>query len=122
MCIRDRQAHAQLNEALRGLAGAPIGAVTDTLPVGLTQDQQGAFRYATGAGGKLRTITGVPGAGKTRLINAVADAYRAEGYTVRAVSVANSAVEVLRTDTDVPARSVASELWQCCLLYTSRCV
>jgi ATP-dependent exoDNAse (exonuclease V) alpha subunit len=42
----------------------------------------------------------------------VADAYRSEGYTVRAVSVANSAVEVLRTDTDVPARSVASELWQ----------
>jgi ATP-dependent exoDNAse (exonuclease V) alpha subunit len=31
---------------------------------------------------------------------------------VRAVSVANSAVEVLRTDTDVPARSVAAELWQ----------
>ena len=45
-------------------------------------------------------------------INAVADAYRADGYTVRAVSVANSAVEVLRTDTDVPARSVAAELWQ----------
>ena len=42
----------------------------------------------------------------------IRDRYRAEGYTVRAVSVANSAVEVLRTDTDVPARSVAAELWQ----------
>jgi hypothetical protein len=31
---------------------------------------------------------------------------------VCAVLVANSAVEVLRTETDVPARSVASELWQ----------
>jgi hypothetical protein len=94
------------------LADARIGAVADAVPAGLTEDQKRAFRYATEAGGKLRTITGVPGAGKTRLINAVADAYRTEGYTVRAVSVANSAVEVLRTDTDVPARSVAAELWQ----------
>ena len=108
------QAHGELNEALRALADARIGAVADTVPAGLTEDQKRAFRYATGAGGKLRTrtITGVPGTGKTRLINAVADAYRTEGYTVRAVSVANSAVEVLRTETGVPARSVASELWQ----------
>jgi hypothetical protein len=106
------QAHEELDAALRGLADARIGGIADAVPAGLTDDQKRAFRYATGAGGKLRTITGVPGAGKTRLINAVADAYRSDGYTVRAVSVANSAVEVLRTDTDVPARSVAAELWQ----------
>ena len=75
------QAHAELDAALRGLAEARIGAIADGVPAGLTDDQKRAFRYATGAGGKLRTITGVPGAGKTRLINAVADAYRAEGYT-----------------------------------------
>jgi hypothetical protein len=39
---------------------------------------------------------GIPGAGKTFLIDRIADAYRADGYNVRAVLAANSPVDVLR--------------------------
>jgi hypothetical protein len=53
------QAHEELNAALSGLADARIGAIADAVPTGLTEDQNRAFRCATGAGGKLRTITGV---------------------------------------------------------------
>jgi predicted ATPase len=38
------------------------------LQQGMTAEQRSAFAYATRAGGKLRVITGVPGAGKTFLI------------------------------------------------------
>jgi hypothetical protein len=111
------RAHEDLDKALRGLADDRIGEVCNVadrfrFQRGLTDDQKRAFLYATLPGGRLRTITGVPGAGKTRLVNAIAAAYRAGGYNVQAVSVANSAVEVLRADTTVSARSVAAELYQ----------
>lgn len=104
-------AHQQLEEAYRGMAASKIAAVATNTPEGLTPEQRIAFEYATTAGGKLRVITGVPGFGKTFLIDPIAEAYRAKGYRVRAVSVANSAVDVLRQDTDVPARSVCSEIF-----------
>jgi hypothetical protein len=103
-------AHRELDEAYRGLASDRIRAVATKAPAGLTPQQQEAFLDATRAGGKLRVTTGVPGAGKTFLIDSVADAYRSAGYRVRAVSVANSAVDVLRTDTNVPARSAFGEI------------
>lgn len=104
-------AHTDLEAAYRGMAADRIGAIATDTPQGLTPDQQMAFAYATSAGGKLRVITGVPDAGKTHLLDAIADAYRAKGYTARAVSVANSAVEVLRQDTTLPARSVCAEVF-----------
>jgi hypothetical protein len=103
-------AHRELEEAYRGLASDHIGAIATKAAAGLTPQQREAFTHATAAGAKLRVITGVPGAGKTHLISSIADAYRAAGYSVRAVSVANSAVDVLRTDTNVPARSAFGEI------------
>jgi hypothetical protein len=73
--------------------------------------EQRSVRLRHARRGKLRVITGVPGAGKTFLIDRIADAYRADGYNVRAVLVANSAVDVLRRDSSVPARSVCSEMF-----------
>ena len=80
--------------------------------VRLDEQQQCAYAYATDDDARLKVITGVPGAGKTRLINEVAAAYAEAGYNVRAVSVANSAVDVLQRETGVPARSVAKELYE----------
>jgi hypothetical protein len=80
--------------------------------VRLDEQQQRAYAYATDDNARLKVITGVPGAGKTRLINEVATAYAEAGYNVRAVSVANSAVDVLQRETNVPARSVAKELYE----------
>ncbi len=78
----------------------------------LDQQQQRAYVYATDDDARLKVITGVPGAGKTRLISEIGAAYQEAGYNVRAISVANSAVDVLRRETDVPARSVAKELYE----------
>jgi len=78
----------------------------------LDEQQQRAYAYATDDDARLKVITGVPGAGKTRLISEIGAAYQNAGYNVRAVSVANSAVDVLRRETDVPARSVAKELYE----------
>jgi len=78
----------------------------------LDEQQQRAYTYTIDDDARLRVITGVPGAGKTRLINEIGAAYAEAGYNVRAVSVANSAVDVLRRETDVPARSVAKELYE----------
>jgi len=78
----------------------------------LDEQQQRAYAYAIESDERLKVITGVPGAGKTQLIREIGAAYEEAGYNVRAVSVANSAVEVLRRETDVPARSVAKELYE----------
>lgn len=80
----------------------------------MDEQQRNAYAYATADGGSLRVVTGVPGAGKTFLIREIAEAYREAGMRVRAVSVANSAVQVLREETGLPSRSVKAELvaWQ----------
>ena len=78
----------------------------------LDEQQQRAYAYAIDDDERLKVITGVPGAGKTQLIREIRAAYQEAGYNVRAVSVANSAVEVLRRETDVSARSVAKELYE----------
>ncbi len=78
----------------------------------LDEQQQRAYAYAAADDARLKVITGVPGAGKTRLISEIGAAYQDAGYNVRAVSVANSAVDVLRRETDVSARSVAKELYE----------
>jgi len=88
--------------------------VTITRPASerLDEQQRRAYTYAIAGDSRLKVVTGVPGAGKTTLITEVAAAYQDAGYNVRAVSIANSAVEVLRQETDVPARSIAKELYE----------
>ncbi len=107
-------------DAERTLAAAADGLSSNARHVAITRpadgrldgQQQRAYAYATEDDARLKVITGVPGAGKTRLISEIGAAYQDAGYNVRAVSVANSAVDVLRRETDVPARSVAKELYE----------
>jgi len=107
-------------DAERTLAAAADGLASNKRDVAITrpadgrldEQQQRAYGYATDDNACLKVITGVPGAGKTRLIGEIGAAYQDAGYNVRAVSVANSAVDVLRRETDVPARSVAKELYE----------
>ena len=107
-------------EAERTLAAASDGLASNRRDVAivrpasqqLDEQQQRAYAYATDDDARLKVITGVPGAGKTRLISEIGAAYQEAGYNVRAISVANSAVDVLRRETDVPARSVAKELYE----------
>jgi hypothetical protein len=101
-------------ELQRAVVGMKTGAnaIRREAPPRLDEQQRAAFDYILAGGSRLKIVTGVPGSGKTTLINAIAEAYTAAGYTVRAVSIANSAVDVLRRETTVPARSVAKELWE----------
>ncbi len=107
-------------DAERTLAAAADGLASNKRDVAITrspdgrldEQQQRAYAYATNDDARLKVITGVPGAGKTRLISEIGAAYQDAGYNVRAVSVANSAVDVLRRETDVPGRSVAKELYE----------
>jgi len=107
-------------DAERTLAAAADGLASNRRDVAiarpasqqLDEQQQRAYAYATDDDARLKVISGVPGAGKTRLISEIGAAYQDAGYNVRAVSVANSAVDVLRRETDVPARSVAKELYE----------
>ena len=102
-----------LTTAAQGLATTSRGvAITRPASERLDEQQCRAYDYAIADDARLKVITGVPGAGKTTLITEVAAAYRDAGYNVRAVSIANSAVEVLRRETDVPARSIAKELYE----------
>jgi ATP-dependent exoDNAse (exonuclease V) alpha subunit len=106
-------AERRLSEATKGLATSrPEVAVTRSASSRLDDQQQRAYAYAVSDESRLKVITGVPGAGKTTLINEIAAGYREAGYTLRAVSIANSAVDVLRRETDVPACSVAKELYE----------
>jgi len=110
------KAEATLADATRGLASERRGrdglAITRPASERLDEQQRRAYDYAIADDSRLKVITGVPGAGKTALITEVAAAYREAGYNVRSVSIANSAVDVLRRETDVPARSVAKELYE----------
>ena len=107
-------------EAERTLATAAQRLATTSRDVPITrlaserldEQQRRAYDYAIADDARLKVVTGVPGAGKTTLITEVAAAYRDAGYNVRAVSIANSAVDVLRRETDVPARSIAKELYE----------
>lgn len=78
----------------------------------LDAQQRVAYEYATAREGRLKVITGVPGSGKTALLREVAAGYESAGFRVRGVAVANSAVDVLRRETSISARSVAKELYE----------
>lgn len=107
------RAEAELHDAVGGLAGARRDvAIARPASERLDEQQRRAYDYAVAEGSRLKVVTGVPGAGKTTLISEIAAAYESAGYNTRAVSIANSAVDVLRRETTVPARSVAKELYE----------
>ena len=105
----ERAAARSADELTAGRLRSPIAASASDR---LDDQQSAAYAYATSREGRLKVITGVPGAGKTTLLNEIAAGYVAAGYRVRGVAVANSAVEVLRRETAIPARSVAKELYE----------
>ncbi len=83
----------------------------DTQIDALQAQTRAAVEYACDPRGRIKVLTGVPGSGKTTLENEIVAAYEAAGYDVRGISVANSAVQVMRKETPlVDARSIAKEL------------
>jgi hypothetical protein len=105
------EAEHTLDEAARGLAEEPrFIAITRDAGAHLDEQQRRAYEYAVAEDSRLKLVTGVPRTGKTTLIADVAAAYEEAGYRVRAVAIANTGVQVLEAETNLPARSIAKEL------------
>jgi ABC-type nitrate/sulfonate/bicarbonate transport system ATPase subunit len=68
-------------------AVAPRRAVAALSQHKLSEEQRAAFESLTGAG-DLKSLVGVAGSGKSRLLAAAREAWEAEGYTVE-VGAAN---------------------------------
>lgn len=103
----------QLYVAARALATGEVALGVPTLiPSKTLNDQQREGYVRATSSRQLELITGVPGSGKTYLLDAVARAWQSSGYRVRAVSVANQAVKVIRNDTRISARTVAKEIYE----------
>lgn len=106
------QEEKMLKHAAQELARATIPQqIARVASEKLDTQQRDAYKYAT-RGNALSVITGVPGAGKTTLVNEIAEAYRDAGYNVRATAVSNKACDVLQRETDVPVRNTAKELYE----------
>ena len=73
----------------------------------LSEEQRDAVLHAT-TGGDLAQIVGRAGAGKTTAAQAIAAAYRDEGYQVRGAALAGKAAEALERETGIPSRTLAS--------------
>jgi hypothetical protein len=81
---------------------APLGPPTDSLDA----QQREAYEHAVGASG-LRIVTGIAGAGKSRLQRDVVRAFGEAGFRVIGAAVSSEAARVLGVEAQVAARTVA---------------
>ena len=73
---------------------------------GLDAQQQAAYAHM-GAKGDLAIVTGIAGAGKSRLQRDVAAAYEEAGFRVIGAAVAGDAARTLGEEAAIDARTVA---------------
>lgn len=74
----------------------------------LSSEQQSAVRHLLQTRGALKCLTGVAGAGKTRTLNAVKEAFEAAGYKVVGTALSGAAKEELAAKAKIETRTVAS--------------
>ncbi|WP_310530920.1 MobF family relaxase [Novosphingobium sp.] len=89
-------------------AGARLQALSQ-LNYGMTlnQGQEAAGRLLLGSSNRIVAIQGVAGAGKSTVLQPVADILREEGKTVLGLAVQNTLVQMLERDTGIPSMTVA---------------
>jgi len=74
---------------------------------GLDEQQRRAYAYLADGATDLRVLTGIAGAGKSRLLRDVSAAYAEAGYAVVGAAVAGDAARNLGHEADIPAVTVA---------------
>src|SRR5262249_6798520 len=74
---------------------------------GLSRQQRRAFRHLT-QDRDLSVLIGIAGSGKSTLIKATREAWEAQGYTVKGVTLAGIAAENLENASGVRSRTLAS--------------
>ena len=103
---------AMLERAGR-LAGQAGHAVTEEslsralAPSGLSEEQAAAARHAL-ADGDLKTVIGVAGSGKSRLLASARQAWEDQGYTVKGAALSGIAAENLQRSAGIASRTLAS--------------
>ncbi|MCY2966466.1 MAG: relaxase domain-containing protein [Planctomycetota bacterium] len=78
----------------------------------LSTEQAEAVRILTQGQGALRALSGVAGAGKTRSLDVVREAFENSGYRVIGGALSGAAKEELAKQAKISARTVASYLYQ----------
>ena len=73
----------------------------------LNQGQEAAGRLLLGSSNRIVAIQGVAGAGKSTVLQPVADILREEGKSVLGLAVQNTLVQMLERDTGIPSMTVA---------------
>ena len=99
------EAEAQMMEDATAVA-ARAGIDADTMERGiranrLSDEQASALRATTRAG--LAVVEGAPGAGKTTMMRALADAARADGRSIVGITIAQDAARNLAAEAGMPA-------------------
>ena len=79
---------------------------------GLGDDQAAAVRELLGEDRRVGLLVGPAGAGKTRTLRAVVDAWQQEGGEVLGLTVSQSAAQVLDGEAVVRAENTAKWLWE----------
>jgi len=73
----------------------------------LDEQQRSAYAYMADGTSDLRIVTGIAGAGKSRLLRDVSAAYREAGFTVIGTAVAGDAARTLGEEADIAAMTTA---------------
>lgn len=97
---------AQMSERKSHSVDAARGAVA-LEGKGLSSEQETAFHALT-AEGDLKSLIGVAGSGKSRLLAVTREAWEAEGYTVKGMALSGIAAENLSLASGIESGTIAS--------------
>lgn len=73
-------------------------------------EQAEALRHVAADSGRIAVVTGDAGTGKTYMLDALREAYEAEGYMVRGASLAGKAAQGLEDGANIPSQTIHSLL------------
>lgn len=74
----------------------------------LSDEQRAAVQHVTLSGGDLALVDGLPGVGKTRMLDAAREAWERSGYSVVGVAVSRAAALALEEGSGIASSSVRS--------------
>ena len=108
---RDMMAEAQRLARARthGVSPEHIDAALDAFPL-LSGEQKAAARHVTGPG-RIATVAGAAGAGKSTMLAAAKAVWERQGLRVRGAALAGKAADGLREGSRIESRTIASLEW-----------
>jgi ATP-dependent exoDNAse (exonuclease V) alpha subunit len=81
-------------------------------PVRLSDEARAAVKYATQAPGKIKSISGYAGTGKTTLLRVIRHVYQKQGYQVYGCALAGVAAKKLQSESGIRSNTLRSTILQ----------